>query len=453
MAGSGAGERGADLRRLARDSSLNLGGSFVAAALNLVLPVVVTRGLATADAGLFFQATALFAILLNLGTLGADTGVLRSIPRARVQDRPGDATRYLVIALVPSVLFACLLGLGLVLVAEPLAGLLSEGEQQREAMRQALRVLAPMLPVAVAYAVVMSTSRGLDSILPLVLGEKIGRTALETGGAALVATLTSSLVLIVLAWVAPYAAMLVVIGVWVVRRLAVVAAAAAETAATTRPWRQLAGEFWRFSAPRAASRVFTVALQRFDVLVVGALRGPEDAALYAAATRFVVLGLMFVQAIQQVMTPRISEMLALEEHRRARDALPDHDGLADPGLLAGLPDRDALLDVAARHLRPRLRPRLAGRGDPLLGDAGRHLLRARRLGAAHGRAQHAQPDEHRPRADGQRLARPRAGADVRRPGRRRGLGGGDPGQQPAAAVAGASPPRDAPLRLPGRWPR
>ncbi len=317
MAGTTAGQRGADLRRLARGSSLNLAGSFVAASLNLVLPVVITRGLATADAGLFFQATALFTILLNLGTLGADTGVLRSIPRAKALERPRDMPRYVVVALVPSLVFTVLLSVVLVLSAGPLAGLLAEGERQTDMMRAAVWVLAPFLPVAVGYAVVMSTSRGLGSILPLVLGEKIGRNALETGGAALAAALTSSLALIVLAWVAPYAAMLVVIGVWVARRVAAAGSAAADTAAAARPWRELASEFWRFSAPRAASRVFTVALQRFDVLVVGAIRGPEDAALYAAATRFVVLGLMFVQAIQQVMTPRISELLALEEDRRA----------------------------------------------------------------------------------------------------------------------------------------
>lgn len=310
------GER-AELRKLARGSSLNLAGSLVAAVLNLVLPVVITRGLATADAGLFFQATALFTILLNLGTLGADTGVLRSIPRTRALDRPRDVPRYLVVALVPSLGFALLLAVLLVLLATPLASLLADGPDQTEAMRAVVWVLAPFLPVAVAYAVVMSTSRGLDSILPLVLGEKIGRNALETGAAAVAAALGASLALIVLAWVAPYAVMLLVIGAWVARRIAAAGRAVADSALAVTPWRPLAAEFWRFSAPRALSRVFTVALQRFDVLVVGALRGPEDAALYAAATRFVVLGLMFVQAIQQVMTPRISELLALEDHDRA----------------------------------------------------------------------------------------------------------------------------------------
>ena len=80
----------------------------------------------------------------------------------------------------------------------------------------------------------------------------------------------------------------------------------------------LVREFWRFSGPRAVSRVFSVALQRFDIVIVGALRGPSDAALYAAATRFPIVGLMFVQAIQQVMAPKISELLALDDRGRAQ---------------------------------------------------------------------------------------------------------------------------------------
>ncbi len=78
----------ADLRRLARGSALNLAGSFIAASLNLVLPVIITRSLTQEDAGLFFQATAIFAILINVGTAGADTGVLRSLPQALVLHRP-----------------------------------------------------------------------------------------------------------------------------------------------------------------------------------------------------------------------------------------------------------------------------------------------------------------------------------------------------------------------------
>jgi O-antigen/teichoic acid export membrane protein len=310
------GDRRSDLSQLARGSTANLAGSVVAACLNLVLPVIITRSLAQADAGLFFQATALFTILLNVGTVGADTGVLRALPRALALDRRGDLYRLLTVAVVPALVFSVALSVGLVALAGPLGGLVAGGTGQAGDFEEVLTALAPWVPVAVVYAITMSASRGLGSVRPLVLVEKIGRNALETGAAGIAASVSTSVALVVTAWVAPYAAMLVVVGIWVGARLRRVVARQGPLGAPST-WRPLATEFWRFSAPRALSRVFTVALQRFDVLVVGALRGPADAAVYAAATRFLVLGLMFVQAIQQVMAPRISEFLATGEEGRA----------------------------------------------------------------------------------------------------------------------------------------
>jgi O-antigen/teichoic acid export membrane protein len=206
---------------------------------------------------------------------------------------------------------------GLLLLAGPLSEWVTRDAAAAHDFHEVFLVLLPWVPVAVVYSITMSASRGLDSVRPLVFIEKIGRNALETGAAGTAAVLTGSVALVVTAWVAPYAVMLVVLVAWVLRRLRRVLARADEFAEPTA-WRVLGNEFWRFSAPRALSRVFTVALQRVDVIVVAALRGPADAAVYAAATRFLVLGLMFVQAIQQVMTPKISEFLALGENGRAQ---------------------------------------------------------------------------------------------------------------------------------------
>jgi O-antigen/teichoic acid export membrane protein len=301
-----------ELRRLARGSTLNLVGSLVAVVLNLVLPVVITRSLVQADAGLFFQAAALFTILLNVGTIGADTGVLRSLPRAVALEQRADLRRSLVIAVVPALAASLLLAGLVVLLAAPTADLVTNTAAAADDFDGVLRAMAPFLPVAVVYVVLMAASRGLGSVRPLVFVEKIGRNTLETASAGTAAALGASVLLITVAWVAPYVAMLLVIGTWVAGRMRRMTARA-DSGAVPRPWGELAGEFWRFSAPRAVSRVFTIALQRFDVLIVAALRGPADAAVYAVATRFLVLGLMFVQAIQQVMAPRIASSLAVDD--------------------------------------------------------------------------------------------------------------------------------------------
>ena len=82
-----------------------------------MLPVVITRSLTKQDAGLFFQATAVFTILLNVGT---DRRRHRR-PARRCLGRScstGAVTcaRYLVLAIVPAVVFSVVLA-GLLVLA------------------------------------------------------------------------------------------------------------------------------------------------------------------------------------------------------------------------------------------------------------------------------------------------------------------------------------------------
>ena len=52
-------------------------------------------------------------------------------------------------------------------------------------------------------------------------------------------------------------------------------------------------------------------------MLVAALASPADAALYTAATRFVVLGQLFVQSVQQALSPHLSSLFARGETRAA----------------------------------------------------------------------------------------------------------------------------------------
>ena len=308
-----------DLRQLGRGSSLNLAGSAVAALLNLITPIVITRGFPRATAGSFFAATALFYICINIGTAGADTGLLRAIPRARTLGRTREVRSLLRIANGPPLVVSVVLGLVLAAFAPRIAELsVGKAAGQPANFRLFLYVLAAFLPVAVLYVNTVSSSRGFGAIKPLVLVEKVGRPTVQTGLVGLAAVISPSVGLLVVAWSLPYVAGLIVIGL-VVRRLhAALLARPVDDEGAPRPVREVAREFWGFSGPRAVSRVFNVALQRFDILLVGALRGPADAAVYTAASRFLVLGTMFVLAIQQVMAPKISELLARDDRERSQ---------------------------------------------------------------------------------------------------------------------------------------
>jgi O-antigen/teichoic acid export membrane protein len=320
-----AATRDQDLRQLARHSGLNLAGSIVAACLNLVLPVLITRTLVQGEAGVFFQATALFSIVITIGTFGADTGLVRFLPRAIAQQNPRDVVGTLRVSIGPPLALALVLTVVLVALAGPIGDVVVGGEGDAgltDTFTDVFVVLCCAVPIAVVYLLGLAASRGLGSMFPLVVIEKVGRSAVQTIVCAVALLIANSVLLLTLAWAAPYVAALAVLIIWtvaktrrVVATLTEKRAAAQEPTAESTP--HLAGDFWRFSAPRALSRAFTVALQRLDIVLVGALRGPADAALYTAATRFPILGLMFVQAIQQVMAPRISEFLALRQTDRA----------------------------------------------------------------------------------------------------------------------------------------
>jgi O-antigen/teichoic acid export membrane protein len=59
--------------------------------------------------------------------------------------------------------------------------------------------------------------------------------------------------------------------------------------------------------------VSQIAIQRADIIIIGAMISPSAAAVYTAATRFVVLGQFGVQAIQQVLQPQITHLLATNQ--------------------------------------------------------------------------------------------------------------------------------------------
>ena len=60
-------------------------------------------------------------------------------------------------------------------------------------------------------------------------------------------------------------------------------------------------------------------LKRSDIVLVAALRSPAEAALYTAATRFVVFGQLGVQALQQALAPQLSGLFARGERRAAQE--------------------------------------------------------------------------------------------------------------------------------------
>jgi O-antigen/teichoic acid export membrane protein len=315
----------ADLRVVARGGVITFAGYVSSSLLGFVLVVIVSRGLGAEGAGMFFEAVALFTILTSVTALGADTGLLRAVPWYRTRERVVDIRRTLVVALGPVLLISTLLGGVAFAFAPQLVEVFMRGARQHEGVAF-IRVLLPFLPLAAASAVALAATRGFSTVMPFVVVEQIGKPLARPLLilVAIAAGLGSTAIAI--AWAAPVAAGFTV-ALWLLvgrlrraerrdrprRRLAGLGRAAG----SPRTFGALAGEFWRFSAPRGTAAIFQISVIWLDVLLVGSLRSTREAGIYAAASRFITAGTFALQAVRLVIAPQFSEMLARKEHDRA----------------------------------------------------------------------------------------------------------------------------------------
>lgn len=301
------------LERLARRGTASVLGAGVSSVLGMLLVVVVTNGFSPAVAGTLFASTSIFLILESVAFLGTDTGLVRWLPVRIASGRAADLRRTLVVAVVPVAAVSLLLAVGLWAVAPSLSPVLA-GSDTASTMTTMLRALAVVLPVAALHDLVMAGTRGVGSFRPTVVVENVGRIGLQTAGVVVVHAAGGGAAWLALAWALPYLPGLVVGTVWLDR---LVRRRVATASATPAPWRPLGREFWAYTAPRAIARVTQTALKRSDIVLVAALASPADAALYTAATRFVALGQLFVQSVQQALSPQLSGLFARGDTRAA----------------------------------------------------------------------------------------------------------------------------------------
>lgn len=298
-------DRFTSLDRAARGSVLNLAGSGVAAVAALLTTVAVTRLTSQVEAGVFFVATSFFLLAVGLGQLGTNTGLVYFLSGARARGELAHSATYMRTAAVPVVLLAAVMGLAVMLGAEPVAELLSP--ERSEQVANALRIMAAFLPFAAVLNLALSGTRGLGTMKVNATVDQIARSVLQllvVAGAVLLLGDGAAAP----AWAAAYVP-LAVLGWWWWRRLSSRASIQDRSAGL-----HVAGPFWRFSAPRALAGVAQVAMQRLDIILVGSIAGLRSAAVYAAATRFLALGQMVARAVSLSAQPLLGEALARKDH-------------------------------------------------------------------------------------------------------------------------------------------
>lgn len=298
------------LGRAARGGALSLVGALTGAVATFGLTVIVTRLTSSQDAGIFFSATSLFLVATGLVVLGANTGLVYFLSAASARNTLEYARAWIRVALRPVLLITPLVSVALVLWAEPLGRTLSPGAP--EDFARILRVLAFFLPAAALLNLLTAATRGLASMRATVLLDQIVRPIAQLALVFAALTIFGDTAG-AWAWASAYLP-LAIVAWWMWSSL--LRARTRRIRPSRRPG--MGREFWSFSWPRALAGVAQVAMQRFDIVLVGALAGLTEAAIYTAATRFVSLGQMVNRAVFLSTQPQLGRRFAVDDIDGAR---------------------------------------------------------------------------------------------------------------------------------------
>lgn len=301
---------GTELASAARNGLIGFAGSVVAAVAGLLLNVIVGRSLGPAASGAFFVVVAVVTVVTTAGRMGADTGLVWALPRARVLSGAADIRQTIGIAVIPSAVISGLLALVCFVSATPLARALVDDASAGQTA-DLLRVAAPFIVFAGPALVLVAGLRGVGGIAAYAIVQNLLLAAFRTLLVAVAVLAGTGLVGAMWAWCSPFLAVLVVAGL-TLRRM-VNLAVAASVAGVPRPRAAVAREFWAFSAGRTLSSVLEIAIVWSDVLIVAALTGSREAGIYAAASRFVTTGTLVEASLRIAMGPELSSRLAMRD--------------------------------------------------------------------------------------------------------------------------------------------
>ena len=311
------------LDRVARGGVAGLAGAMISALATVAVTVAVTRNFSRAQAGVFFAATSLFLIVSGVANLGAYNGVVYFVARFRALGRPDRIDGALRAAIRPVAIVSCLVAIVLFALARPVARALIAGGVATGhlplAATTTVRALAVALPFAALLDTFLAATRGYREMRPTVVLDKLARPVAQVLLVAAAAA-AGSTTLLAPSWALPYLPAAAIAWLWLrrVRRRHQGASEARAGCQRFRPAR--AGdsrEFWRFTAPRSLATLAQIVIQRLDIVLVGVLRGPAEAAVYTAATRFLVAGQLGNAAISMAAQPRFTELFAVGDRRGA----------------------------------------------------------------------------------------------------------------------------------------
>jgi O-antigen/teichoic acid export membrane protein len=313
----GAPERDSmgDLSLLARGGIINLVGGAIYGLISFLVVTVVARGLTASAAGLFFEGVALFNISTGILVLGADVGLVKFISAHRAVGAGRGPRRTLAVALVPIASIAVAVAIAGWIATPRLAAALGNGAVDQHEITSYLRVFVVAIPISVVYTASIAATRGFGTMVPAVAVDKITKPSLQLSLVAAAVGAGLGMTALAVAWTLPVAlgsvAAFAVLAT-LIRRLD-----RSERRHTIPQMTSQADSFWRFAAPRGLAGVFQVTVLWLDTILLGLLRSSREAAIYSASSRYLLVGVFVLTAVNQALAPQIGALLSASETKRA----------------------------------------------------------------------------------------------------------------------------------------
>jgi O-antigen/teichoic acid export membrane protein len=282
---------------LGRRSALGLAGAGVSGVGTIATLLIASRTLDSSGAGEFFVAISLFAIMQGLCSLGVDTGLQYFVPVST----PASARRLIRVLSIGSAALGLIVAAGVFALADPIGGVLAEGESTDGSATSMIRWIAVLLPFAGLYEVTTGALRACDKVFVATMLDRIIRPIAQVVAMLLAAAAGAGAAGAIVAWTLPNV-MVVLVSIVLLVRLKL----------RESPVRQQVidqAEFWRYNLPRAVARVAQTLTQRLDVLILATVGSLEDAGVYGTVSRCMIAGVFVATAVRQTIQPRLRRLI------------------------------------------------------------------------------------------------------------------------------------------------
>ena len=293
------------LARVARGGAHNLAGAGISSICGFALVVIVTNYFDADTAGTLFSSTSLFVVVTALAVFGSETGIAHFMLKFEEEGRGGDLPALLRTGRRTVLLLSIVLTIAGLAAADPIAGALGLHDSSSPTL---IRVLAVAVPFAAVSQFLLGETRAMGRMRPTVAVDLLIRPLSQLSGAWMVGIAGGGLIALTISWSLPFV-VLSFASAFLARQL-VRNRRVRWSGAPTVEQPVIRREFWRYTVPRGIAMLCQVIIQRADIILIAAIVGVEEAAVYTAATRFVAVGQMGVRAIQVALLARFSQLIA-----------------------------------------------------------------------------------------------------------------------------------------------